>query len=112
MLRKITAILFICLLTLFYYDRVMSYVSCGIINITDSSSKCDCEKQVKDMPGDTQQSSSQKTISKEKAEDLFSDNAGFLSSLISANNFSSEAIYKNLNLLKGFDKNIFQPPRF
>jgi hypothetical protein len=112
MLRKILAIFCISLILLFNYGRIINYWGCELIQANnDTNTTCDCQKQSQDATTDAQQSSAQKTI-KDKTEDLFSDNNNsflafsFRKKIISANTNG------NFNLPAGFNKKIFQPPRF
>lgn len=111
-LRKLLSILFLCMVMLFQYGKILTYVNCRIENmINNNNAPCDCEKQIKNSADNTQKNPLQKTAVKEKiTEELFT-----IESEKRIYHFSTE----NISLLKpsttllltGFDKTIFQPPR-
>lgn len=110
MQRKIPAIFCIFLMLLFHYGRMINYWGCEIIQATNSTTTCDCEKQTKDTNNDTQQSSSQK-IAKDKPEDFFADNKNLniaYSFVIKINSLKDNSVS---NLSPGFNSRIFKPPR-
>jgi len=112
MLRKILAIFCISLILLFNYGRIINYWGCELIHFNNNTNTtCDCQKQSQDATTDAQQSSAQKTI-KDKTEDLFSvNNNSFSSHAIDAKIISAKS-NDIFNLHAGFNKKIFQPPRF
>jgi hypothetical protein len=110
MSRKILAIFCIFLMLLFHYGRMINYWGCELIHITNSSATCDCEKQSKDANNDTQQSSSQK-VSKDKTEDLFSDNKNLNIVYSFPKKINSSKASNAFYLSSGFNSKIFQPPR-
>jgi hypothetical protein len=112
MLRKILAIFCISLILLFNYGRIINYWGCELIHINnDTNTTCDCQKQSQDATTDAQQSSAQKTI-KDKTEDLFSNNNNSFLAYAFDRKIISPNINSSFNLLAGFNKKIFQPPRF
>ena len=112
MLRKILAIFCISLILLFNYGRMINYWGCELIHFNnDTNTTCDCQKQSQDATTDAQQSSAQKTI-KDKIEDLFPDNNNSFLAYSFSTKITSANINSPFNLLAGFNKKIFQPPRF
>ncbi|HEY4875104.1 MAG TPA: hypothetical protein VIH86_06000 [Puia sp.] len=110
MLRKILAIFCVFLMLLFHYGRMINYWGCEIIQATNSTTTCDCEKQSKDTNNDAQQSSSQKS-SKDKTEDFFADTKNLNVNCSFATKINSSKANSILNLSPGFNSKIFQPPR-
>ena len=111
MSRKLAAGLFICLLFGFQADKFLNNLNCPTRNINDNNTKCDCEKQIKDLPDNDQQPNPQKTVYTEKAEDLFL--GGAAGNLLECHRLNTDALKKfflSVILRTGYYPSVFQPP--
>jgi hypothetical protein len=103
-----------CLLILFFgfhTDKLLSYLGCRLSNISNNTTKCDCEKQVNDGPAPDQQPYSQKEISGERTDEFFLSFPGVLTpgaySLTDQKPWASQS---NSIPRAGFIASIFRPP--
>jgi hypothetical protein len=111
MSRSIIAAFFLSLLFGFQAEKLFNYLNCRIRNISDNTTKCDCEKQVKDQSDNAQPPSSTKSIINDKAEELFLQSAGsFPGHLQSLSLKKCRISHLNTVLHPGFYASIFRPP--
>jgi hypothetical protein len=108
---ELIAILFISLLFGFQADKLFSYLNCRVLNTINNNLKCDCEKEVKDFSNDDQQPNPQKSLSKEKPEELFVGCRGLLSNEFSILTKSALKIpFRSPTIRIGFCSKVFHPP--
>jgi hypothetical protein len=111
MSRKLGAVLFISLLFGYQADKLLNYLSCLNSHSGNNRTTCDCEKQLKDAPDANQPPDSQKTISQEKAEDLFVGCPGIVPKELFSSSLKIRQLPRvNTILPGGFYACIFQPP--
>jgi hypothetical protein len=91
----------------------LTYLDCKIENIiNNNTAQCDCEKQIKNNPGNNTSNPLQKTTAKEKTtEEVFTIITekklyAWVKQLVLPTASTTTPL-----LLTGFDKTIFQPPK-
>jgi hypothetical protein len=95
------------------YGRALNYLHCKIAAVVNTGvAQCDCEKQLKDAPGNSQPIPLQKAMAREKSmDDVFVNIAQV--KWVSSHSISALPASSNNDPLIpiGFNKTIFQPPK-
>lgn len=111
MLRKITAIALISILTCSQFGKILGYIGCSVYNMASSNATCDCQKEFHNAKGNDIQSVPGKITVKEKTEEIFTPYSAVLTGNRACRNSGPKLIPGKSHLPVGFLHAIFQPPK-